>query len=449
MATQQQFPLDPNAALTPIWVRNGGRKRHNDETLRGQSATIQRGQIRSYAHMEARSWRVIDSKDRAFLLELNWKEANQSIETRCKILRDASAAGQTLNAEAKTLADHAGLLRESLQEVRAALRDARRLTQVEGTGSQCVPRAYAGVVSYLRAVNYEFTEQRFEEFFTAVQEIAPFEMAEVWQLRAFAEFVLLEKLAERANHLEGLPYSGLETRLGEIEFVDGAAANVPALVASLRTISDTDWTELFERINVVEQILRKDPCGAYARMDFESRDSYRKTVTQMAKRSRASEPSVAQAALSLASRLHREGDDRIAERQSHVGYYLVGAGRKMLEREIGYWPTLAERVQSFVMRWPDFSYILAIEVITFLLIAAAVLGAGLQVSGFAIVALLLLPAAECAVALINQIATMLVPPKGLPKLDFAKGISAEFTTIVAVPTLLTSEQQMKRSLRDL
>jgi hypothetical protein len=184
-------------------------------------------------------------------------------------------------------------------------------------------------------------------------------------------------------------------------------------------------------------------------MDYESRDSYRKTVTQMAKRSNASEPSVAQAALTLASRLHRVGDERIAERESHVGYYLVGAGRKMLEREIGYWPTLAERVQSFVMRWPDFSYILAIEVITFLLIAAAVLGAGLQVTGFAIVALLLLPAAECAVALINQIATTLVPPKVLPKLDFAKGIPTEFTTIVAVPTLLTSEQQMKRALRDL
>ena len=50
------------------------------------------------------------------------------------------------------------------------------------------------------------------------------------------------------------------------------------LVASLRTIADTDWKELLERINVVEQILRKDPRGAYAQMDYESRDIYRKTV---------------------------------------------------------------------------------------------------------------------------------------------------------------------------
>src|SRR5258708_36047301 len=116
---------------------------------------------------------------------------------------------------------------------------------------------------------------------------------------------------------------------------------------------------------------------------------------------------------------------------------------------MGYRPTFAERVQRFVMRWPDFCYILGIELATCALIAAAVLGAGSHASGFAIIALLLLPAAECAVALINQIATTLIPPKILPKLDFSKGIPAEFTTIVAVPTLLTSESQMKRAVRDL
>jgi hypothetical protein len=114
--------------------------------------------------------------------------------------------------------------------------------------------------------------------------------------------------------------------------------------------------------------------------------------------------------------MHPMAEERVAERQRHVGYYLVGGGRKTLEREIGYWPTFAERLQGFVMRWPDFSYILAIELVTFLLIAAAVLGAGLRISGFAIVALLLLPAAECAVALINQVATTLVPPKGFAEI---------------------------------
>ena len=46
-------------------------------------------------------------------------------------------------------------------------------------------------------------------------------------------------------------------------------------------------------------------------------------------------------------------------------------------------------------------------------------------------------------------ATTLFEPKALPKLDFAKGVPTEFTTMVVVPTLLTSEEQMVRAVRDL
>jgi hypothetical protein len=78
-----------------------------------------------------------------------------------------------------------------------------------------------------------------------------------------------------------------------------------------------------------------------------------------------------------------------------------------------------------------------------------VLGAKPKVSGWIVVALFLLPAAECAVALVNQLATTLFRPKALPKLDFSKGVPTEFTTMVVVPTLLTSEEQMTRAVRDL
>jgi len=449
MATQQQFPLQPNTPLAQLWARNSGRKRQKDQLLSVQSATMQREQLRAYAHIEARSWEVVDSKERALPLETKWKEAKESIETRNQILREAAVAGHSLNQEAKTLTDNIALLRESMQEVKRTLRDAKHLAYVETAGFRCVPRAYASVSSYFRAMNYEFNEQRFEQFFSAAQEIKALEMAELWQLRPLAELVLLEALAERADELENSPYAGREERQGEDESTRGATTDVQTLVASLRAMSDTDWKELLERINVIEQILRKDPCGAYPHMDYESRDSYRKAITEMAERSKASEQSITQAALGFANRLHSMNNERIGEKQSHVGYYLVGGGCKTLQREIGYWPTFAERLHGFVMRWPDFSYILAIELVTFLLIAAAVLGIGLQMSGFAVVALLLLPAAECAVALINQIATTLVSPKILPKLDFVKGIPDECTTIVAVPTLLTSVEQMKRAVRDL
>jgi len=49
MATQQQFPLNPDISLAPISVRNSGRKRYNSELLQVQSATMQREQLRSYS----------------------------------------------------------------------------------------------------------------------------------------------------------------------------------------------------------------------------------------------------------------------------------------------------------------------------------------------------------------------------------------------------------------
>ncbi len=301
MATQQQFPMDPNTPLGQLWARNGGRKRQKDQSLSLQSSTMQREQLRAYAHMEARSWEVVESKERAVALETKWKKAKETIETRNRILREAAGAGHSLNQEAKTLTDTIALLRETMQEVKAALREAKQLPHVEALGFRCVPRAFASVSSYFRAMNYEFNEQTFEQFFSAAQEIKALEMDELWQLRPFAELVLLEAVAERADELENSPYAGREERQGEDESARGATTDVQTLAASLRTMADVDWKELLERINVIEQILRKDPCGAYPQMDYESRESYRKTITEMAERSKASEQSIAQAAMGFAN----------------------------------------------------------------------------------------------------------------------------------------------------
>ena len=452
MGTQQPIQLDPHAALTPFWMRNAPRKRASADAFPVHAAGLLNEEIRSCAHLEAQSWRLSATKQGDHLLRQKWAQAKQAIESQAQSLKDLEAAGQTLSSQAKFFLDEYELVRGTVQEIGKFISQPASLTQVEIAGSRCLPRAYMGVARYLRTMKYEFDEQSFAQFFTALQEMAPFEMAELWKLRSFAELFLLETLGECATDFEPARSVSEAPSMPSADEV-GSEGNAPhtsqKVIASLRFIANADWRELLEHINLVENILRRDPAGAYPRMDFDSRESYRNTIVRMAKRSEASEQSIAQLALSLASRARRTRDDRLAEQQSHVGYYLVGKGRKELEQEIGYQRTFPECMRSFVLRWPDFSYILGIELLTFAVIAAAFLGVGLKAPGFAIVALLLLPAAECAVALINQITTTLFPPKVLPKLDFAKGIPAECTTMVVVPTLLTSEEQMKRAVRDL
>ena len=51
-------------------------------------------------------------------------------------------------------------------------------------------------------------------------------------------------------------------------------------------------------------------------------------------------------------------------------------------------------------------------------------------------------ASHLAIALVNWLATLLVRPQPLPRLDFSEGIPLEFSTLVVVPTMLTSPQNI-------
>ena len=55
------------------------------------------------------------------------------------------------------------------------------------------------------------------------------------------------------------------------------------IITSMRLLSSIDWPLFFERVSLVERILREDPAGAYARMDFPTRDRYRHSVEQLAR----------------------------------------------------------------------------------------------------------------------------------------------------------------------
>ena len=59
-------------------------------------------------------------------------------------------------------------------------------------------------------------------------------------------------------------------------------AAVANLINSLRLIGTFDWSEFFESVSLVEQVLQRDPVGVYSRMDFRSRDRYRHAVEELA-----------------------------------------------------------------------------------------------------------------------------------------------------------------------
>ena len=79
-----------------------------------------------------------------------------------------------------------------------------------------------------------------------------------------------------------------------------AQVSISNSIASLRFLGAMDWREFVESMSLVEQTLREDPDGVYARMDFATRDHYRHVIEKTAKRSRLSELDIARQAVHLA-----------------------------------------------------------------------------------------------------------------------------------------------------
>ncbi|MGA9474501.1 MAG: glucoamylase family protein, partial [Terriglobales bacterium] len=135
------------------------------------------------------------------------------------------------------------------------------------------------------------------------------------------------------------------------------------------------------------------------------------------------------------------------------GYYLVGEGATILSQRVGYHPTFGERFRTFLRHHPDEFLLGGIAVLTLAIITIAVWLLTPVTTPAALVFLsmliLLLPASQAAVQLMNYVATNLLPATTLPKLDFSKGIPDDCLTMVAIPTLLLSEEQVHTLIEDL
>src|SRR6266480_2603848 len=214
-------------------------------------------------------------------------------------------------------------------------------------------------------------------------------------------------------------------------------------INSCRRLAQIQWRELFQSTSWAESELAADPAGVYARMDFETRDRCRSAVEEIARWSNCSEQNAIDRALALA----KAARDEVAR---HVGYYLIDAGRPVLEQATGARVPLAERSR----RWLRAHAVGAYFGSFFLLMAAFVTAPLLLVTGLVpwmtlalLGLLLLLPASELAVLVVNYFVTLLLPPQALPKMSFEKeGIPDDCRTLVVVPMLLTTPSAIQSQL---
>ena len=120
-------------------------------------------------------------------------------------------------------------------------------------------------------------------------------------------------------------------------------------ITSINTIIRVNFLEIFEQINGVEEILKKDPADMYSKMDYKTRAYYRKEIEKIAKKTKISEIYIAKKCLELArnaqdkSKTLSEKIDKTEnkassgkekqvqiQKQAHIGYYLISDGKDIL-----------------------------------------------------------------------------------------------------------------------
>src|SRR5688572_17787733 len=284
--------------------------------------------------------------------------------------------------------------------------------------------------------------------------------------RPTTAFVLqvLRRMRELAPRVAELRVE-LDRRLGALGLdVEGAVraehqrqtmgqASVSNSITSLRLVSTLDWNEAVEKVSLIEQILQRDPSGVYPRMDFASRDRYRQAVEELADPTGDAQVRVALRVVENARAIQETipADPR----RTHVGWYLIGPGRRAFEADIGFVPRLGERLRRPLFRHATVFYLGSIGLLTAGMVAAACLyvwmnAPDLSATALALVGFLtMIPASQLALAIVQRVVHRLAPPRRLVRLEWSGGVPPEATTMIVVPVLVTSIRAARHQVQRL
>lgn len=416
-------------------------------------------------------------------------------------MREDVRRNEIVPPAAEWLLDNFHIITATVRDIHRDLPPAfyRRLLKVATPEYGGAARVYVLALELIRASAGRLDADRLVRFVSAFQSVTPLTIGELWAWPASLKLGLLEHLRARADvlakgradrlaadrvataldpaskNLPALPStlppafvvrllqrlreygigasairqeleSLLVARARTIEDVIRAEgqhqaseqASIANLIGSLRLVSSFDWSEFFERVSLVEQVLQRDPAGVYARMDFRSRDRYRHAVEELAP---ATGEGQVRVALKSVERARETADPVQNGRAAHIGYHLIGGGRRAFERAIAWRPSLPSRLRRFLFAHAAVVYLGSLALGTAVLVAGALTYAasygGTRIVLLWTALLFLVPASELALQLVQRLISVVVRPRRLPRLEL-KFVPDEARTMVIVPTIFSS-----------
>lgn len=434
-----------------------------------------------------------------------------------RYFRDTSLKELPPTFASEWLLDNYYVIRQTLQQIKGDLPVGfyKQLPILSSSPFKDLPRIYAiarAVISYQHLL---LDLNDLQIILIHFQERIPLKMSEIWALPIFLRYCLIEYLAlavvstihpltppnlpAKIPQLPGIrdPLQINETATSESTNND----NVANSIIGLRVISEQNWSDFFESVSCLEQILQQDPAGIYPLMDFKTRDMYRKEIESLSFATGRDENELAEITLNLAKSHVSDpamtktemvspfvsenimnnpvtpGDGEISSdnylfpnRLAHIGEYLIGKGRTILEKQINYRPDLKTSFKRWGNRHASAIYLSSIVLLCLILLAILILAANTRdiskiispffeghsslspgVNGkfnleWVVIILLglasLIPVMSIATSLINWLITLRIPPHILPKLDFKDKIPKSFQTLVVIPAMITGYEDV-------
>jgi cyclic beta-1,2-glucan synthetase len=443
-----------------------------------------------------------------------FEENARVLRAAYRALADDVRTGQPVTAAADWLLDNFHLVTAEIRDIQQHLPGPyyRQLPSLASREHAGQARIYAMAVELLRHSDSRLDRHQLVMFVNSYQRVAPLTIGELWAWPSMLKLALIENLRrlaaetlearrarlaadayvaqverEATETARSLPpalniasvvqllhrvreygvrlstiSTAIEERLASQETTaevtirsehQHQAANqvsVANAITSLRLCSAIDWRQYVESVSLVEQVLQRDPAGAYGRMDFLSRDRQRRAVEELAAPSGDAQVRVALKAVESARQAAAKG--AATDRAAHVGYHLIDRGRRDLEADVASRPRLASRLRR-LMHASALLYLGPIVALTAVLVVAGAAYAWQAAASAAalagIAALLIFPAADIAIALAQRVIALVMPPRRLPRLDYSDRVPDDARTMVVVPTMLTSIAMVEALLEHL
>lgn len=176
-------------------------------------------------------------------------------------------------------------------------------------------------------------------------------------------------------------------------------------ITSIRKINRINFLSLFEEINGVEDILRKDPADVYKKMDYKTKECYRNKIKKLSQQTNMSEIYITQKVLELAQKAKQP-------KKKHIGYYLIDRGENLLNNKLGIKKKRKTQkptayIAGIYVFTAIFSIILGIYIFNKINLPVAILVGIISV----------VPISEIYIQTLNYILGKIVKPKILPKLS--------------------------------